>query len=123
MPGRLPHLPFADASFDLVLSSHLLFSYADRLDFPTHRDMICELIRVTRSELRIFPLAAMDHTGAYPMLNALRAKLAELGVSSRVVDVDYEFQAGCKHMLLCRHADSRLDCQSGSAAVRSISMS
>lgn len=30
--GRLPSLPFRDASFDLVLSSHLLFMYADRLD-------------------------------------------------------------------------------------------
>ncbi|MGH3547218.1 MAG: methyltransferase domain-containing protein [Pseudonocardiaceae bacterium] len=117
VPGRLPHLPFADASFDLVLSSHLLFSYADRLDLPAHRDMICELIRVTRSELRIFPLAEMGHTEAYPMLDALRAQLAELRVSSRFVDVDYEFQAGCKQMLLCRH------CQSGNAAVRSTSMS
>jgi hypothetical protein len=26
--GQLPELPFADASFDLVLSSHLLFSYS-----------------------------------------------------------------------------------------------
>ena len=106
VPGRLPHLPFADASFDLVLSSHLLFSYADRLDFPTHCDMIRELIRVTHSELRIFPLAAMGHTEPYPMLDALRAQLAELRVSSRVVDVDYEFQADCKQMLLCHHADS-----------------
>ena len=29
--GRLPVLPFPSASFELVLSSHLLFSYADRL--------------------------------------------------------------------------------------------
>ena len=32
--GRLPSLPFADGSFDLVLSSHLLFSYSDR---PVHK--------------------------------------------------------------------------------------
>lgn len=83
-----------------------LFSYADRLYLPTHCDMIRELIRVTRSELRIFPLAAIGHTEPYPMLDALRAQLAELRVSSRVVDVDYEFQAGCKQMLLCHHADS-----------------
>ncbi|WP_433194916.1 class I SAM-dependent methyltransferase [Nocardia sp. CA-107356] len=30
--ARLPSLPFPDNSFDLVLSSHLLFTYADRLD-------------------------------------------------------------------------------------------
>ena len=32
MTAALPDLPFPDDAFDLVLSSHLLFTYADRLD-------------------------------------------------------------------------------------------
>jgi hypothetical protein len=42
--GRLPELPFVQASFNLVLSSHLLFGYADRLDMPFHRTAIGKLI-------------------------------------------------------------------------------
>lgn len=100
--GSLPALPFAAASFDLVLSSHLLFSYADRLDFAFHREAILELMRITRAELRIFPLLAIGSV-RYPELDDLRTQLAERGVRSRVVDVDYEFQAGGHQMLACQH--------------------
>src|SRR5215213_5852342 len=64
-PGRhvaaaLPHLPFAARSFDLVLSSHLLFTYADRLDLGFHAAALRELARVGR-EVRVFPL--VDQAG------------------------------------------------------------
>ncbi len=100
--GGLPELPFAAASFDLVLSSHLLFSYADRLDFAFQYAAIRDLMRVTRDELRIFPLVAMGSV-PYPRLDELRTQLAELGVDSQVTAVDYEFQKGGHHMLVCRH--------------------
>ncbi|MBV8542841.1 MAG: hypothetical protein JO364_08090 [Pseudonocardiales bacterium] len=102
MPGVLPRLPFADDAFDLVLSSHLLFSYADRLDPAFHRDSIGELMRVTRDELRIFPLVAMGAVG-YPDLDQLLAQLAGQGITTEVADVDYEFQAGGNQMLVCTH--------------------
>lgn len=101
--GQLPKLPFATASFDLVLSSHLLFSYADRLDFAFHYAAVRELMRLTRAELRIFPLVAMGSV-SYPRLDELRTQLAEAGVHSRVTAVDYEFQKGGSHMLVCNHA-------------------
>lgn len=107
--GRLPQLPFVSTSFDLVLSSHLLFSYADRLDFPFHRAAISELMRVTRDELRIFPLVAMGSAVPYPLLDELLDQLVEYDVIGRVVTVDYEFQAGGNQMLVCRHASSRAD--------------
>lgn len=99
--GRLPSLPFPAGCFELVLSSHLLFSYADRLDFGFHVAAIVELVRVARGEVRIFPLVAMGAV-VYPRLAELRAQLLEVGVCSRVVDVEYEFQAGGCQMLVCQ---------------------
>lgn len=102
VPGELPRLPFADNAFDLTLSSHLLFSYADRLDLAFHRDGILKLMRVTRDELRIFPLVAMGAV-SYPYLDQLLAQLADHGITTQVADVDYEFQTGGNRMLRCTH--------------------
>ncbi|MGH3430186.1 MAG: methyltransferase domain-containing protein [Mycobacteriales bacterium] len=102
VPGELPRLPFADHTFDLVLSSHLLFSYADRLDLAFHRDSIGELMRVTRDELRLFPLLAVGAV-SYPHLDQLLTHLAESGITAQVTDVDYEVQAGGNQMLVCTH--------------------
>jgi len=41
--AALPELPFNDNNFDLVLSSHLLFLYEDRLGYDFHRDSILDL--------------------------------------------------------------------------------
>ncbi len=43
VPATLPELPFDDRAFDLVLCSHLLFSYADRLDLDFHHRAITEV--------------------------------------------------------------------------------
>ncbi len=102
VPGELPHLPFADNAFELTVSSHLLFSYADRLNLAFHRDGILELMRVTRDELRIFPLVAMGAV-SYPYLDQLLAQLADHGITTQVADVAYEFQAGGNQMLRCTH--------------------
>jgi SAM-dependent methyltransferase len=99
--GALPHLPFGDASFDLVLSSHLLFSYADRLDLSFHRSAVLELVRVSRHEVRLFPLVAMGAV-RYPALQVLLDQLRAAGVVAGIVDVDYELQAGGNQMLVCR---------------------
>jgi hypothetical protein len=105
--GRLPELPFADASFELVLSSHLLFSYADRLDFGFHRDVICELMRVAGDELRIFPLVAMGSCLVYPLLDELLTELRSHQVVGQIVGVDYEFQAGGNQVLVWHRSGTR----------------
>ncbi|MFC8933987.1 methyltransferase domain-containing protein [Rhodococcus sp. NPDC057135] len=102
VPGRLPSLPFADASFDLVLSSHLLFSYAERLDHTFHVDAITELMRVTSGEVRIFPLVEVGSSEAYPRLVELLADLRTRNIVGHTVKVDYAFQRGADHMLVCR---------------------
>ena len=53
--AKLPKLPFEDDSFDILLSSHLLFVYDDRLDYEFHKNSILEMLRVAK-EVRIFPL-------------------------------------------------------------------
>ena len=80
LAAALPELPFADAQFDLVLSGHLLFSYAPLadgglmagagLDLAWHRRALAELCRVSRRQVRLYPA----HTIA---LNARRHPYAE----------------------------------------------
>ncbi|MEU9044999.1 MULTISPECIES: methyltransferase domain-containing protein [unclassified Kitasatospora] len=105
--GSLPELPFAEDSFDLVLSSHLIFSYGNRLDEDFHRAALLELARVARREVRLFPLMVYDTGVRYPGLERLRRELAGLGVPSRVERVAYEFQPGDNEMLVLACADHR----------------
>jgi SAM-dependent methyltransferase len=101
-PGRyvaaaIPTLPFADRAFDLALSSHLLFSYADRLDRAFHLDGIRELTRVA-TEVRVFPLVPMGFT-ANPDLPSMVAELNSTGFRATVHTVGYELQRGATRML------------------------
>lgn len=96
--GTLPALPFPDRTFDLVLCSHLLFSYVDRLDEAFHLAALRELVRVGRGDVRVFPLVPMGSDRPVP-LDGLRAALAADGVASRVVPTGYEFQRGGAAML------------------------
>lgn len=60
---KLPNLPFKDDSFDIVLSSHLLFVYDDRLNYKFHKDSILEMLRIAK-EVRIFPLVDFKNSRA-----------------------------------------------------------
>ncbi|TDP96390.1 hypothetical protein EV186_104377 [Labedaea rhizosphaerae] len=94
----LPDLPFQDREFDLALTSHLLFSYLDRLDEDFHLAAIVELTRVAR-QARIFPLAPMG-SQSYDGLPKFLERLAAAGIDAEVKAVDYEFQRGCNEMLV-----------------------
>ncbi len=103
----LPALPFPDNDFDLVLSSHLLFTYADRLDTDFHLAALAELARVSRGEVRVYPL--LDHSGAAlpDLLASLRAALAQRGIRTELREtVAYEFQSGARDMLVLRSASA-----------------
>ncbi|WP_281907134.1 hypothetical protein [Nocardia cyriacigeorgica] len=100
--GALPKLPFDNDSFDLTLSSHLLFSYAEDLDYAFHLAAVRELMRVTRGEVRIFPLVAVGASQPYARLNELIGELETHGIAGSVVESSYEFQAGGNQMLVCR---------------------
>ena len=96
----LPSLPFADASFDLALCSHLLFLYTEQLSLSFHVASIVEMARVAR-EVRIFPLLMLGNVRS-THLDAVRAELGRLGYGHEVRKVPYEFQKGGDEMLVVR---------------------
>lgn len=84
--ASLPELPFADQSFDLVLSGHLLFSYSpmadgglmagEGLDLTWHRRALAELLRVSRRAVRLYPAHTMErYARRHPFAGSLLAEL------------------------------------------------
>lgn len=106
--ASLPVLPFGDDAFDLVLSSHLLFAFADRLDLDFHLAAITEMTRVASRGARIFPVFAMG-SGPRLDLSPLRAELDRRGIGTQLVAVDYEFQRGEPAMLVCHRTPTSSD--------------
>jgi SAM-dependent methyltransferase len=96
--GSLPELPFDDRSFDLVLSSHLLFTWADKYDQDWHLAALRELVRVSRSEVRVFPLVQQGAGEPVDYLPELLDELAE--VTAEIRKVPYEFQVNADKMLV-----------------------
>jgi hypothetical protein len=103
--GSLPQLPFPDRSFDLVLSSHLLFSYGARLSEEFHLSALLELVRVARREVRLFPVVLHTSDHRYEALDRLRGALDGWGVPSRLDRVGYAFQPGGDQALVLDCAD------------------
>ncbi|MBO0992958.1 methyltransferase domain-containing protein [Bacillus sp. SD088] len=98
VPATLPSLPFKDEEFDIVLSAHFLFMYSDRLDYQFHVKTLNELLRVTKEEIRIFPLDDLEGK-RYEQLDKLIHDLAANGYTVEEVKVPYEFQANANSML------------------------
>jgi hypothetical protein len=98
IPVTLPSLPFENAEFDLLLSAHFLFMYADRLDYSFHIETLNELLRVTKEEVRIFPLVDLEGK-RYKHLDQLIRYLVDKGYIVEEVKVSYEFQTNANSML------------------------
>lgn len=99
--GSLPRLPFADRSFDLALTSHLLFLYGDELDAAFHVAAMRELLRVAK-EVRVFPLLNLDGRPSSHLPVVMRALEAD-GYEPELKPVNFEFQLGATRMLrVCR---------------------
>lgn len=103
VPVTLPSLPFMDGEFHILLSAHILFMYADRLDYEFHISTINELLRGTEEEIRIFPLVDLEGK-RYQHLDKLIGYLACKGYSTEEVQVPYEFQANAVSMLIIKKA-------------------
>lgn len=97
--AELPKLPYADNSFDLVLSSHLLFVYDDRLDLAFHEASITEMLRIGR-EVRIFPLVDYKNSRVDEPdnLSPFAYRMAEK-FGGEIVKVGFEFQKSGGYML------------------------
>jgi hypothetical protein len=98
VPAILPELPFSDNEFDFTLSAHFLFMYADRLDYDFHVQTIQELMRVTRKEIRIFPLVDLS-SRRYEHLDKLLDFVRGQGWTAEQIKVPYEFQQNANTML------------------------
>jgi SAM-dependent methyltransferase len=99
--GALPRLPFADASFDLVLCAHLLFIYERLFDYDFHLAACKELVRVSKGEVRIHPVCGPDGR-PYAGLARLFEDLAADRIDSQIVKVDYEFFRGSDTTLVLK---------------------
>lgn len=97
--GALPQLPMASGRFDLVLCSHLLFTWSDEFDEEWHRRALAELIRVARGEVRIYPLVLQATGEPVEFLDRLRGELHAVGHRTELREVAYRFQRGARHLL------------------------
>ncbi len=104
VPVTLPSLPFKDAEFDIILSAHFLFMYDDRLDYQFHIKTLNELLRVSKEEIRIFPLENLEGK-RYEHLDKLINYFAENGCVVEEVKVPYEFQVNANSMLKIKKAN------------------
>ena len=96
--AELPCLPFPDNSFSLVLSSHFLFLYGDRLGPEFHMSCLREIVRVSSGEMRIYPLTGLD-TQPYPYLDDVVSILHSEGINTEICEVPFEFQRGANMMM------------------------
>ena len=101
--AALPKLPFDDKSFDLVLSGHFLFTYADKFDFDFHLSSILELFRVSSMEVRIYPLQQGMISQPYKQMPKLLSSLEKLSIEYEIIAVPFEFQKGSNKMLRLMH--------------------
>lgn len=95
---ELPKLTFEDNSFELVLSSHFLFLYSAHFDLQFHVDAILEMCRVSKDEVRIFPLLDLNNQKS-PYLEPIMKHLKNRGFESKIIKTDYEFQKGANELL------------------------
>ncbi len=94
----IKNLPFVDGEFDLVLCSHLLFIYDHRLDYEFHLNSINEMLRVSKDEIRIYPLVK-HHQQKSKFVKYICNDLEDQ-VDVELVSVDYQFRKGANEMLV-----------------------
>jgi hypothetical protein len=97
--ATLPKLAFDDKSFDLVLSGHFLFTYADKFDFDFHLSSILELFRISSKEVRIYPIQQGMISQPYKQMTQLVSYIGRLGIDYEIIAVPFEFQKGSNKML------------------------
>jgi len=99
--NELPKLSFENDSFDLVLSSHFLFLYSEHFDLQFHIDSILEMCRVSKKDVRIFPLLNLENKRSKHLKPTLEV-LNNQGFQTKIIKTDYEFQKGANEMLNIR---------------------
>ncbi|CAM3479258.1 class I SAM-dependent methyltransferase [Paenibacillus lupini] len=98
--GSLPHLPFKDDSFSLVLCSHFLFLYAEHFGYEFHKQSILELMRVCKpgGEVRIYPLHSLKWD-PFERMNELLAAIIKQGGEPELLPSYLPFIPGSSQLL------------------------
>jgi ubiquinone/menaquinone biosynthesis C-methylase UbiE len=104
--AALPHLPFVTDAFDLVLCSHLLFTWSNTYDADWHYAALAEMLRVSRGEVRVFPLVAQGTAQPVGFFDDVISRIADDGYDVELRRVPYEFQRGANTMLLATSVSS-----------------
>jgi hypothetical protein len=107
--AALPNLPFDNKSFDLVLCGNFLFIYSqlsnqnlEQLDYKFHHQAVLELLRVSKKEVRIFPIPRWEgklHEYAAKLL----IDLEKQDIVAEILPVEYEILQGGNLMLRLTH--------------------
>jgi len=97
--GELPHLPFNDLHFDLVLSANLLFLYEEKLGYSFHVEAVQEMLRVGR-EVRIFPVTNIHRRRRSIYLEGVMEEFADHEIL--IQRVPYHGETGCNEMLIIK---------------------
>jgi hypothetical protein len=101
-----PELPFANHTFDLAVSSHLLFTYSKQFSWEFHLQSILELCRVAK-EVRIFPLVENFTSFKSRHLDSILETLTTQGYYTNIQKTVYEFQRGGNELLKIRSTPSK----------------
>jgi hypothetical protein len=102
--GRLPATGFGEGQFSLALVSYFLFLYEDQLDYDFHKAALLELGRITRGEVRVYPLVNLRAQPS-PWLERFRADRDRPHWRIERRPVPFEFVKGSNEMLVI---DTRL---------------
>jgi hypothetical protein len=94
----LPETSLAERSFDLSLVSYFLFLYEDRFDYEFHRASVVEMARITRGEIRIFPIVNL-HGEHSRFIDRLRADPALAQCVFEEHPTDFRFLLGATSYL------------------------
>jgi hypothetical protein len=98
VPGELPTLPFRDGQFDLSLVSYLLFVYEDQLDYEFHKRSLLEVLRVTRGEMRCYPIVTFEARRCI-YINRLKEDPDLRNFRFEEVQTDFEFLVNSNYYL------------------------
>ncbi|KNB71340.1 methylase [Brevibacillus reuszeri] len=98
--GVLPHLPFADEQFSLVIGSHFLFLYHQQFDEGFHQRALTELVRVCKpgGQVRLYPIIGLDRK-PYAHLEQLVQGMERLGCRASLQPTSFRFLEGATHFL------------------------
>ena len=120
MHASLPTLPFADGSFDRVLTANFLMLYAcvadgglydgKEFDLDFHLRSVDELARVSKHEIRMSPTrAASSPWGEHPYLQAVMERLRSHQFTVELVPSVYDDGFGTDNHLLVARRSIALD--------------